>query len=85
MNATARHINRAFLRVEGGRDLAVEASEIGLAPGEWPVTLTVADRFGTLLVFVRLMTVRDDDGDVRWTAYTHRAAFSSHTLRVYND
>lgn len=82
---TTRHINRAFLTVEGGRDLAVEASAIGLAPGEWPEAVTVADRFGSLCRYEKLTTIRDNDGDVQWVAYTYRERFTSHTLRVYND
>ena len=84
MNET-RKIERRVLRTEGTRDAACEASDIGLAPGEWPMVLQVADRFGRILDFNRLMMVRDREGDVQWVAYTYRERFSSTTLRVYND
>jgi hypothetical protein len=80
-----RMIERGVLRTEGTRDAACEASEIGLAPGEWPMVLRVPDRFGRLLDFDRLRTVRDREGDVLWTAYTYRERHSTITLRVYND
>lgn len=84
MNNTVK-IGRGILRVEGGRDAACEASDLGLLPGEWPMTIQVPDRFGRLLDFDRLRIVRDREGDVLWVAYTYRERFTSHTLRVYND
>lgn len=78
-------IERGILRTEGTRDAACEASTIRLAPGEWPETIQVPDRFGRVLDFDRLRIVRDREGDVLWTTYTYRERFSTITLRVYND
>lgn len=78
-------IERGILRTEGTRDAACEASEIGLAPGEWPMTLQIANRFGRPIEFDRVTIIRDREGDVLWGAYVHRTGATSVMLRVYND
>lgn len=83
--ADAKIIEREHLRTEGTRDAACEASDIGLRPGEWPMVLQVPGRFGRLLPFERLQTIRDREGDVLWVAYSYRERHSTTTLRVYND
>ncbi len=82
---SAQMVEREALRGEGGKELACEASEIGLAPGEWPLILRVPNHFGRMGNFERLSIVRDRDGDVQWTAYTYREGHLSVSLRVYND
>lgn len=78
-------IRRDALWTEGGRDAAAEASTAGLAVGDWPARVRVADKFGRLLTFDRLHTSRDDDGDIRYVAYTYRERHTTVTLRIYND
>lgn len=59
---------------------SVEASDIGIRPGEWPKTIPT--RLGNGVAFiVQRSEVRD--GDLLWVDY--RQGNGCLTLRVYND
>jgi hypothetical protein len=59
---------------------SVEASDIGLKPGEWPRTIETT--IGNRMVFIA-MRKEIRDGDLLWVDYLQGNGCVS--LRIYND
>jgi len=57
-------------------ETTAEASELGLAPGHWPDTITVLNN-----EFTKAQTARDQHGDITHVKYVRKSI----TLVVLND
>lgn len=71
------------LAADGPIDFTVDASELGLAPGEWPEFLRANVRLGNGLVFYRKSKKLDSNGDLMYVRYMQDAGCLS--IAVYND
>lgn len=72
-------INKSQVHYVAGQELMlVEASEIGLAPGQWPDVIAIADDVGDGFVFVKSRQIQG--GGWRYESRTSSAA-----LEVLND
>jgi hypothetical protein len=61
----------------------VEASTLGLRPGEWPATLQCEPAFGNGRPLIRGDMERSSDGEL--VAVNYRQMFGVIGLRVFND
>lgn len=65
-----------------GRSLVAFASDLALAPGQWPLHIGVVDAAQTGFLFARADRITTDGGE--FGGYNYRTP-SGYTLVVFND
>ena len=79
-----RPLTNADITPTGNMQYAAEASCLGLRPGDWPITLPVAENMGNGLPFIRNRNPRlAPDGDL--IGYRYVQAQGVLILFVMND
>ena len=63
--------------------ITADASDVGLAPGQWPDFIAITDEKGSGFL-VRLARLEKADGDVIYASY-QRQTGSLPEVRIYND
>ncbi|MCP4201839.1 MAG: hypothetical protein GY769_07895 [bacterium] len=68
--------------MKGNRGLVTEASDVGLAPGDWPQTIAVLDDRNEGYLFFRGARI-DNHGDLG--GFNYRTRDGRFALTVFND
>lgn len=80
------HSSSKFAYSGRTRTLTVEASTLGLQPGQVPSQIRIrSERTGSVELFIYERVVRDGDGDVRQWEYRSTTPGLGLSLLVWND
>ena len=78
-------VRREAIRAYGPGDLMANASDLGLAPGAWPMVIRIPDRFGGLLDFDRHHAEYGMASELQAVVYARHDRNSTFYVTVFND